>query len=124
MWKRFEEAFLAAWGLVTYAPVFKDYFFEGLKQFSADNVMYLELRAMLPQVCKNHSYSSHGNVMTGWQYCMWSSFFSSVNAQTYELNGTLNDRFWTLGAYQEVLKRFVGEHPDFFGARVIFTVHR
>lgn len=92
VWKRFEEAFVAAWGLVTYAPVFKDYFFESLKEFSADNVMYLELRAMLPQ--------------------------------TYELNGTMNDRFWTLGAYQEVLKRFVGEHPDFFGARVIFTVHR
>ncbi|XP_012677807.2 adenosine deaminase 2-A isoform X2 [Clupea harengus] len=92
VWKRFEETFLAAWGLVTYAPVFKDYFFEGLKQFNADNVMYLELRALLPQ--------------------------------TYELDGTLNDRVWTLKTYQEVVKQFVAEHPDFFGARVIFTAHR
>lgn len=51
-------------------------------------------------------------------------FCAHVNAQTYELNGTTNDRFWTLGAYQEVLRRFVGEHPDFFGARVIFTANR
>ncbi|KAG5273057.1 hypothetical protein AALO_G00147130 [Alosa alosa] len=92
VWKRFEETFLAAWGLVTYAPVFKDYFFEGLKRFNADNVMYLELRALLPQ--------------------------------TYELNGTINDRFWTLRAYQEVLTQFVAEHSDFFGARVIFTANR
>ncbi|KAL2093278.1 hypothetical protein ACEWY4_010590 [Coilia grayii] len=92
VWKRFEEAFIAVWGLVTHAPVFKDYFYEGLKQFNADNVMYLELRALLPQ--------------------------------TYELDGNINNRFWTMRAYQEVLKEFVGKHPDFFGSRVIFTAHR
>lgn len=92
VWKRFEEAFLAVWGLVTHAPVFKDYFYEGLKQFNADNVMYLELRALLPQ--------------------------------TYELDGTVNSRFWTMKAYQDELKDFLGKHQDFFGCRVIVTAHR
>lgn len=92
VWKRFEEAFLAVWGLVTYAPVFKDYFLEGLKQFYADEVMYLELRALLPQ--------------------------------TYELNGTVNERRVTMKTYEEVARQFAAEHPDFFGVRVIVTAHR
>ncbi|XP_005734823.1 adenosine deaminase 2-A [Pundamilia nyererei] len=50
VWSIFEETFQAAYGLVTYAPVFKDYFYQGLSQFYMDNVMYLELRAILPKI--------------------------------------------------------------------------
>lgn len=50
VWDRFEQAFFAVWGLVTYAPVFRDYYYQGLAQFYRDNVMYLELRALLPEV--------------------------------------------------------------------------
>ncbi|MED6289589.1 Adenosine deaminase 2-A [Characodon lateralis] len=50
VWDRFEQAFRAVWGLVTYAPVFRDYYYQGLTQFYTDNVMYLELRALLPEV--------------------------------------------------------------------------
>lgn len=50
VWDRFEQAFLAVWGLVTYAPVFRDYYYQGLTQFYMDNVMYLELRGLLPEV--------------------------------------------------------------------------
>ncbi|KAG7263038.1 hypothetical protein CRUP_009444, partial [Coryphaenoides rupestris] len=49
VWKRFEQAFLATAGLVTYAPVFRDYHHEGLSQFYRDNVMYVEVRALLPE---------------------------------------------------------------------------
>ncbi|MEQ2208648.1 hypothetical protein XENOCAPTIV_010209 [Xenoophorus captivus] len=50
VWDRFEQAFRAVWGLVTYAPVFRDYYYQGLTQFYMDNVMYLEVRALLPEV--------------------------------------------------------------------------
>ncbi|XP_059190695.1 adenosine deaminase 2-A [Centropristis striata] len=92
IWDVFEQVFLALWGLVTYAPVFRDYYYQGLTQFYLDNVMYLELRALLPEI--------------------------------YELDGSYHDRAWTLKTYQEVTRRFTADHPDFFGARIIFTIHR
>nr|XP_020458684.1 adenosine deaminase CECR1 [Monopterus albus] len=92
VWDRFEQTFLALWGLVTYAPVFRDYYYRGLTQFYMDNVMYLELRALLPGI--------------------------------YELDGSTHDTAWTLKTYQEITRQFTADHPDFFGARVIFTVHR
>ncbi|XP_070829126.1 adenosine deaminase 2-A isoform X2 [Chaetodon trifascialis] len=92
IWDAFEEAFLALWGLVTYAPVFRDYYYQGLSEFYTDNVMYLELRALLPEI--------------------------------YELDGSTHDRAWTLKTYQDITRHFTAEHPDFFGARIIFSVHR
>ncbi|KAI5616138.1 adenosine deaminase 2-A precursor, partial [Silurus asotus] len=92
VWKRFEQTFLVAFGLVTYAPVFKEYLYKGLAQFYEDNIMYVEIRALLPL--------------------------------TYELDGRTNTREWSLNACSEVIKRFKEHHPGFFGARIIFTVHR
>ncbi|XP_075998301.1 adenosine deaminase 2-A-like [Genypterus blacodes] len=92
VWQRFEGAFQALWGLVTYAPVFRDYYYQGLSQFYMDNVMYVELRALLPEI--------------------------------YELDGSTHGRAWVLKTYQEVTRQFVADHPDFFGARIIFTMHR
>lgn len=92
IWDKFEELFQSLWGLVTYAPVFRDYYYEGLSQFYADNVMYLELRVLLPQI--------------------------------YELDGSTHDTAWTLKTYQDVTRQFTANHPDFFGARFIYTVHR
>lgn len=50
IWGCFEEAFKALWGLVTYVPVFREYYYRGLQEFYSDNVMYLELRVLLPEV--------------------------------------------------------------------------
>uniref|UniRef100_A0A8D0GTZ3 adenosine deaminase n=1 Tax=Sphenodon punctatus TaxID=8508 RepID=A0A8D0GTZ3_SPHPU len=42
----------------------------------------------------------------------------------YELNGTKHNKSWSVAAYQEVTRQFVKDHPDFIGAKVIFSAHR
>ncbi|XP_040886338.1 adenosine deaminase 2-A [Toxotes jaculatrix] len=92
VWEKFEKAFIAAAGLITHAPVLRDYFYKGLEELHQDNIMYLELRSGL--------------------------------SRTYELDGTIHDKVWTLKTFQEVTKKFTADHPDFLGARVIISVHR
>lgn len=50
VWEKFEKAFIAAAGLITHAPVLKDYLYRGLLELQRDNVMYLELRSGLSRV--------------------------------------------------------------------------
>ncbi|KAM9816283.1 adenosine deaminase 2-A isoform 2-T5 [Syngnathus typhle] len=50
VWEKFDLNFMAVMGLLTYAPVFRDYFYHSLGQFYKDNVMYVEVRALLLQV--------------------------------------------------------------------------
>ncbi|XP_023124881.1 adenosine deaminase 2-A [Amphiprion ocellaris] len=92
VWEAFEQKFLALWGLVMYAPVFREYFYQGLSEFYMDNVMYVELRVLL--------------------------------AEIYELDGSTHDSAFTLRTYQDISREFKANHPDFFGVRVIFSIHR
>ncbi|XP_077401642.1 adenosine deaminase 2-A isoform X3 [Vanacampus margaritifer] len=92
VWDKFERAFISSAGLVSHAPVLRDYLLQGLHELHRDNVMYLELRSGL--------------------------------SRTYELDGTIHDKIWTLRTFQDVTRKFVAEHPDFLGARLIVAVHR
>ncbi|XP_021177862.2 adenosine deaminase 2-A isoform X1 [Fundulus heteroclitus] len=92
VWEKFEKAFIAAAGLVTHAPVLRDYIYQGLEELHKDNIMYLELRSGL--------------------------------SRTYELDGAIHDKTWTLKMFKEVTSKFKETHPEFFGARVIISVHR
>ncbi|XP_037615705.1 adenosine deaminase 2-A isoform X2 [Sebastes umbrosus] len=92
VWEKFEKAFIAAAGLISHAPVLRDFFYKGLEELLHDNIMYLELRSGL--------------------------------SRTYELDGSIHDKVWALKTFQEVTRRFVADHPDFLGARVIISVHR
>ncbi|KAM6437359.1 adenosine deaminase 2 isoform 1-T2 [Liasis olivaceus] len=42
----------------------------------------------------------------------------------YEPDGSLHDKFWSVAAYEEVAKQFVTDHPDFVGAKIIYTTNR
>lgn len=50
VWSRFMTLFRNVGGLVTYAPVWKDYYKRALEEMKADGVQYLEFRGTLPQV--------------------------------------------------------------------------
>lgn len=123
IWDTFEQAFLAMWGLVTYTPVFRDYYYQGLTEFYVDNVMYLELRALLPEVhgCQAQCVQC---LCLSVHFSLLLSCFFFPGTQLYELDGSTHDTAWTLKTYQEVTRQFTADHPDFFGARIIFAVHR
>ncbi|XP_072506251.1 adenosine deaminase 2 isoform X4 [Notamacropus eugenii] len=42
----------------------------------------------------------------------------------YELNGQTHDEEWSLKTYQEVAQKFAKDHPDFIGARIIYSSNR
>jgi len=45
-------------------------------------------------------------------------------SQVYELDGTSHDSHWVLEAYINTTRQFVLDHPDFIGAKFIYTASR
>lgn len=57
-WKKFEGIFMVFTPLVTYTEAWKDYYRQSLQEIYDDNVMYMEFRGVLPEVC----YTSPDNM--------------------------------------------------------------
>lgn len=51
VWAAFMNIFILFDGIVTYAPVWRDYYYQALKECQEDGVDYLEIRGVLPTVC-------------------------------------------------------------------------
>ncbi|CAH2238459.1 jg13096 [Pararge aegeria aegeria] len=56
VWSEFQQYFIATTGLFTYKPVWEKYFYDSLLAFREDNVMYVEMRSVLPDL-----YDLYGN---------------------------------------------------------------
>ncbi|XP_045770255.1 adenosine deaminase 2-A-like [Maniola jurtina] len=50
VWSAFQQYFIATTGLFTYKPVWEKYFYDTLLAFREDNVMYVEIRSVLPEL--------------------------------------------------------------------------
>lgn len=44
--------------------------------------------------------------------------------KTYELDGSIHDKIWSLKAFKDVSAKFSATHPDFLGIRIIVSTHR
>lgn len=91
-WEYFMNYFRVVAPLVTYRPVWEQYFYDTLKEFRAHNIMYVEVRSILPNL--------------------------------YELDGTTYDALVTAKAYRKAITRFMKDHPDFLGAKIIYAPPR
>lgn len=118
VWRRFEKAFIAAAGLITHAPVLRDYLYRGLTELQLDNIMYLELRSGLSKVLT----PLRSDISALMHWAAGSNPYRLF--QTYELDGTVHEKVWSLRIFQEVTKAFMADHPDFLGARIIISAHR
>lgn len=47
-WNKFTDIFVFINSLLTYKPVYEDYYLQALKELYEDNVIYLEIRSTLP----------------------------------------------------------------------------
>lgn len=88
-WNKFMDLFKVSGPLVTYKPIFQEYFYQALKELYEDNVMYLEFRGLLPDV--------------------------------YDLDGNIYRGIQVADLYVETLKQFQKDHPDFYGAKLIYA---
>ncbi|XP_034827620.1 adenosine deaminase 2-like [Maniola hyperantus] len=50
VWSEFQRYFIGTTGLFTYKPVWEKYFYDSLLAFREDNVMYVEIRSVLPEL--------------------------------------------------------------------------
>lgn len=91
-WDAFMDIFNVIQPILTYRPVFEDYFYAVLQAFYDENILYLELRSTLPDL--------------------------------YELNGDIINGIDSVAILEGISKKFVQDHPDHMGMKVIYAPPR
>lgn len=89
VWSKFGKVFGVITPMLTYKPVWEDYFYEALRQFREDGILYTEFRSTLPEL--------------------------------YDLNGNTYDSVECAKIYKTVNDKFVRDHPDSLGSRLIYA---
>ncbi|XP_037950031.1 adenosine deaminase 2-like isoform X5 [Teleopsis dalmanni] len=89
VWMAFMNIFGLLDGLMMYAPVWGDYYYNALKEFNEDGVQYLEFRTTLPQL--------------------------------YDMDGKKYTELDTVKIYKDTLDKFMKDHPDFIGSKLIYA---
>ncbi|KAK3102124.1 hypothetical protein FSP39_009001 [Pinctada imbricata] len=118
VWKRFLQTFDQAGGLIYYAPVFRDYFYEALQEFCDDNVQYLEFRGLLPTTYELNG-QEHDQTWALKVYDTIFKQFTSTNKQKFSGGKFI---YSSLRIYKEkdilgeVIKslKFIKQFPDTF----------
>ncbi|XP_049879501.1 adenosine deaminase 2-like [Pectinophora gossypiella] len=91
-WDTFMKYFFTVQPMLSHRPIWEEYFYDALKLFREHNIMYVEVRSVLPNL--------------------------------YELDGTVYDPLITAKAYKKTIERFKKDHPDFYGAKLIYAPPR
>ena len=87
--------------LLFYAPVAKDYFYQGFKEFMEDGAQYFEFRTVLPGLCNEMN-----------------------NPQTFQCDNATN-AVETALIMKEIAEQFLQDHPnDLCGIRMIYAPPR
>lgn len=94
-WDTFLNYFATVYQLISYRPVWEKYFYDALKSFKDDNLIYLEVRSILPIL-----YEMDDQV------------------------GETFDPITAAKAYNAAVKQFVKDNPDFLGAKLIYAPSR
>lgn len=83
VWRAFENTLGAAFGMITYYPVFYEYFYRALQMFYDDNVQYVEIRTTLPQV-----YFLNGTLLDEFQVTeLYKTVFDSFKSDHPDFSG-------------------------------------
>ncbi|KAJ4432791.1 hypothetical protein ANN_21430 [Periplaneta americana] len=141
VWKVFEKITKTVNGLVYYKPAFERYFYQLLKEFHEDNIMYAELRSEVSGV-NIHAYNTERypavariglknlNQVTcpdrdsNPGHLVSRPDALTVALQVFELNGTLLPETAVATIMKGITQRFISDHPDFWGIKIIYTSFR
>ncbi|XP_034951979.1 adenosine deaminase 2-like [Chelonus insularis] len=116
-WNKFEQFFKFIGPLLTYRPVHRDHFYQGLEELYEDNVLYLELRSTIPKLYDLNG-TEYGPLETMKIYYQTTERFREEHEDFVGVkiiysphkNGLTEDVFKKINLTSSLMKKY----PDFF----------